>query len=213
MNPFTVTPSPDREQPTVEVARRREQWRTAGQSLFPTLVADPASYARAVETIGVLAAELGRRGAGLEDLAQVMADPEGFVVQVGQSPPAPVPLALLVGVACGMRERDLIAEQVRSGHRAAIARARAAGSEWAVLNGPEFIEDLTGGTTGVGSCTHLHIPSGTELRATLDAWSPEPYRVDVIGPAGISPEGGSFTRREPWIERFRRCRAEIGGGS
>jgi hypothetical protein len=213
MNPFTVMPPPDGEQPTVEVARRRAQWRAAAQSLFPTLVADPVSYARTVETIGVLAAELGRRGAGLEDLAQVMADPHGFVAQVGQAPPAPVPLALLVGVACGMRERDLIADQVRSGHRVAIERARATGSEWAVLNGPEFIEDLTGGTTGVGSCTHLHVPSGTELRATLDAWSPEPYRVDVIGPAGVSPDGGSFTRREPWIERFWRCRAEIGGGS
>ena len=64
MNPFTVTPPPDGEQPTVEVARRREQWRAAAQSLFPTLVADPVSYARAVETIGVLAAELGRRGPG-----------------------------------------------------------------------------------------------------------------------------------------------------
>jgi hypothetical protein len=213
MNPFTVTPPADGEQPTVEVARRREQWRAAAQSLFPTLVADPVSYARAVETIGVLAAELGRRGAGLEDLAQVMTDPDGFVAQVDQAPPAPVPLALLVGVACGMRERELIADEVRSGHRAAIERARAAGSEWAVLNGPEFIEDLTGGTTGVGSCTHLHVPSGTELRATLDAWSPEPYRVDVIGPGGVSPDGGSFTRREPWIERFRRCRAEIGGVS
>jgi hypothetical protein len=213
MNPFTVTPPPDGEQPTVEVARRREQWRAAAQSLFPTLVADPDSYARAVETIGVLAAELGRRRAGLEDLARVMADPEDFAAQAGQAPPGPVPLSLLVGVACGMRERELIAEQVRCGHRAAIERARAIGSEWAVLNGPECIEDLTGGTTGVGSCTHLHIPSGTELRATLDAWSPEPYRVDVIGPAGVSPDGGSFTRREPWIERFRRCRAEIGGGS
>ena len=192
----------------IEVWRRR--WRSAAEALFPTLMADPPSYARAVETIGKLAAELGRRHADLRALAAAMAAPEEFLAGCELRPAGAVPAALLVGVACGMRERDLIAEQVREHQRVAIERSRAAGEAWAVLSGPESIEDVTGGASGVASCSHLHVPSGIELRATVDAWSPEPYRIDVIEAGVVPPHGWSFTSREPWIEEFRRCRREIG---
>lgn len=203
-----MDPHPAHVEPDVESARRR--WRSAAEALFPTLVADPPSYAAALETIGAMARELGARRADLTALAAAMADPDAFIAGCGQRPYGTVPSVLLVGVACGMRERDLIAEQVRRDHRLAIERSRAAGTTWAVLNGPEHIEDVTGGASGVASCTHLHVPSGVELRATVDAWSPEPYRIDVIAPGVVPPQGRSFTRREPWIEEFRRCRREIG---
>lgn len=196
------------EPPDVQSARRR--WRSAAESLFPTLVTDPPSYAGALETIGAMARELGDRHADLTALAAAMADPDAFIDGCGQRPYGAVPSALLVGVACGMRERDLIAEQVRREHQLAIERSRTAGTTWAVLNGPECIEDVTGGASGVASCTHLHVPSGVELRATVDVWSPEPYRIDVIAPGVVPPQGRSFARREPWIEEFRRCRNEIG---
>ncbi|MDN5858629.1 MAG: hypothetical protein L0H84_08385 [Pseudonocardia sp.] len=186
------------------------RWRAAGEALFPTLTTDPSSYARAVEAIGVLAAALASRGAGLDDLAAAMDDPETFLAGAGVAPPGPVPVALLVGVACGMRERDLIVEQVRADQRAAIEAARSSGSAWAVLAGPDAIEDLTGGTAGVASSTHLHVPSGTEIRASVDAWSPAPYRIDVIVPGTVPPEGYSFDRREPFLEQFHRCRARVG---
>jgi hypothetical protein len=200
--------SPDDELPDVESARRR--WRSAAEALFPTLIADPPSYARALETIGAMARELGERRADLAALAAAMADPDAFIAGCGQRPYGAVPPVLLTGVACGMRERDLIAEQVRRDHRSALERCRTTGTTWAVLNGPERIEDVTGGASGIASCTHLHVPSGVELRATVDAWSPEPYRIDVIAPGVVPPQGRSFTRREPWIEEFRRCRHEIG---
>lgn len=208
VNPAATDPAPAPD-PSGDVEMWRRRWRAAGEALFPTLVADPASYARALESIGAMAAELGRRGAGLPDLAAAMADPERFVADSGQTPSGGVPATLLVGVACGMRERDLIAEQVRRDHRAAIEAARASGSAWAVLNGPASIEDVTGGAGGVAGCVHLHVPSGAELRASVDAWSTEPYRVDVIGVGAIPPRGTSFARREPWIAEFHRCRAEI----
>jgi hypothetical protein len=195
--------------PTDELARRRREWRAAGEALFPTLTTDPSSYARAVEAIGVLAATLTRRSAGLADLVEAMSDPEAFLDGADVHPPGPVPIALLVGVACGMRERELIIEQVRADHRAAIERARSAGSPWAVLNGPADIEDLTGGTGGVAGCTHLHVPSGAEIRATVDAWSPVPYRIDVIVPGVVPPEGRSFDRREPFLAEFHRCRRSL----
>ncbi len=192
-----------------DMAMTRMRWRTAGESLFPSLMADPALYAGAVEAIGALAAEFGRTGAQLDDLVTAFTDP-GPVLDAAavQVPPGASP-ALLVGVACGMRERDLISEQVRRDRDDAIERASAAGSAWAVLNGPERIEDLTGGGAGgPAGCTHRHLSSGTELWASVDAWSPEPFRIDVLAP-GTAPAGRSFTERAPWLAEFHRCRAEI----
>lgn len=172
---------------------------------------DPPSYTSALETIGAMAAELGKRGADVDALVVAMADPEAFAVSCGLRPVGIAPMALLVGVACGMRERDIITETVRRDHEAAIARARATGDPWAVLNGPALIEDVTGGASGIEGCTHLHLDSGTELRATVDAWSPEPYTIDVVSAGGVPPVGLAFTTREPWLVEFRRRRDEIGG--
>lgn len=208
MDPPAAAGGPVSDTADVDAARRR--WRAAAEALFPSLIADASSYAAALEAIGAMAAELGSRAADLDALVAVIADPEGFAAGCAQEPPGAVPLPLLVGVACGMRERDLITEQVRRDHRAAIERSRAAGDPWAVLNGPESIEDLTGGASGVACCAHVHVPSGIEIRASVDVWSPEPYRIDVIEAAVVPPRGRSFARREPWIEEFRRCRDEIG---
>lgn len=195
-------------QADVEASRRR--WRSAAESLFPSLMADPPSYTGALETIGAMATELGRRHADVDALVAAMADPEAFAVACGQRPVGFAPIDLLVGVACGMRERDIITETVRHAREAAITDARAAGDPWAVLNGPGAIEDVTGGASGVAGCTHLHLASGTELRATVDAWSPEPYGIDVVSAGAVPPVGLSFTARDPWIAEFRRRREEIG---
>jgi hypothetical protein len=195
---------------STEVATARMRWRAAAESLFPTLVADPSGYAGAVEAIGAVASALGRRNADLDDLVDAVAAPERLVAELEVRVPPSVPVALLVAVACGMRERDLITEQVRRDRSAAVARARATGSQWAVLEGPERIEDLTGGDAGgPAGCIHLHLPSGTELRATVDAWSREPFRVDVIPSGGTTPTGRSFTERGAWLDEFHRARADV----
>ena len=193
-----------------EVDQARTKWRAAGDSLFPALVADPDSYAGAVETIGAVASAFGDRNTDLDGLVAAMGAPDQLVADLQVRVPPGVPVALLVAVACGMRERDLITEQVRSDRAAAIALARDAGSHWAVLQGPERIEDLVGGYGGgPAGCTHLHLASGTELRASVDAWSREPFRVDVITAAGTDPTGSSFTDREPWLAEFHRVRDEV----
>ncbi|MBN9099912.1 MULTISPECIES: hypothetical protein [unclassified Pseudonocardia] len=195
-----------------EVAGARRRWRSAGESLFPALITDPSAYAGAVEVIGAVAAELGRRGAGLDDLVAAMNAPEHLLDELRIRVPGGAPGELLVAVACGMRERDLIAGQVRRDRAAAVARARESGSHWAVLQGPERIEDLTGGEAGgPAGCTHLHLPSGTELRATVDAWSSEPFRVDVIPSGGTTPSGRSFTDRAAWLAEFHRVRGDVEG--
>jgi hypothetical protein len=207
---------PDAADPSIATARMR--WRAAGESLFPTLVADPSTYAKAVEAIGALAAALGRRRAGLAELAALLDAPEPLVVDEGIVLPPGVPVPLLVAVACGMRERQLISEDVCREREAAIAAARAAGAVWAVLQGPERVEDLTGGESGgPAGCVHLHLPSGSELRATIDVWSEEPYRLDVL-PASGTPTGRSYADREAWLAGCREAYAELsvsgaGGGA
>lgn len=188
----------------------RTRWRSAADSAFPVLMTDPGLYARALETIGVLVADFRRREAGLDDLAAAMSEPEELRAVTASAPPPPgVPMALVVGVACSMRERDLIAQRVRDERRRAIQEARSAGRTWAVLEGPEQVEQLTGGSTGSASALHLHLASGTQLRASVNAWSTEPYGVEVVRPAGPAQDGATFAHREPWIDEVRKLRAEI----
>lgn len=200
-------------QPTA-VAAARARWRAAGDSLFPALVSDPSGYSGAVAAIGAVTAELGRRDAGLDDLVEAVNAPDRLVAELGVRVPPGVPVALLVAVACGMRERDLITEQVRRDRSDAVARARAAGSPWAVLQGPERIEDLTGGESGgPAGCVHLHLPSGTEVRAMVDPWSREPFRIDVIPSDGTTPTDRSFDDRAAWLAEFHRVRDEVDAGA
>jgi hypothetical protein len=204
------TGSPADADPDAAVDAWRRRWRAASETLFPSLMAQPPAYAASLEAIGTMAEDLGRRGADLQDLVEAMSDPAGLVAACGVRVPPGIPYDLLVGVACGMRERDLIAEGVRDARRVAIDHARAVGADWAVLDGPASIDDLTGGASGIEFSTHLHMASRTELRATVDAWSHEPYRIDVIEAGVVPPRSMSFTRREPWIEEFGRCKSEIG---
>lgn len=191
---------------TVEVARQR--WRAAAESTFAALITDPSAYARAVATIGVIAAEFRARNADLGRLAEAMADPEELRAVTAAAPPPPgVPMAMLVGVACSMRERELIVADVREQRRRAIQDARDRGRAWAVLKGPEDVAELTGGPTGSACSIALHLASGTELRVAVDVWAPEPYRIDVVSPG--SSTGQAFTRRDEWLAEAARRRSEV----
>ena len=65
--------------PPPEVVVARMRWRAAGESLFPTLIADPSGYSGAVEAIGAVASALRRRAAGLTDLVEAVKD-GGFII-------------------------------------------------------------------------------------------------------------------------------------
>lgn len=195
----------------VSVDQWRARWRSAAESAFPALVADPTGYVAAVEAIGLIADELRSRDAGLDDLAAAMARPDELwaAVAADTTPPrAPVPL--LVGVACSMRERELIAKHGSEERSRVIEEARGAGRAWAVLEGPETVDELEPGPSGVAACVHLHLESGIELHAAIEAWSREGYRVDVVHPDGRACGGQSFTRREDWLAEVGRRHAEIG---
>jgi hypothetical protein len=193
-----------------DVQEWRTRWRSAAESAFPFLMTDPQVYAQALETVGLLAADFRRREVDLDGLAAAMSRPDELRAVTASAPAPPgVPIAMLVGVACSMRERDLITQRVRDGRRRAIHEARAAGRTWAILEGPEQVEQLSGGSTGSACAVHLHLPTGTELRASVNAWSTEPYSVDVVRPGVAATTGATFARREPWINEVNRVRADI----
>jgi hypothetical protein len=195
-----------------EIAMARMRWRAAGESLFPALISDPASYSAAVEAIGAIASGLRGRNAQLADLARAVAAPDQEAADLGVQVPPGVPVPLIVAVACGMRERDLIAEQAHRERTDAVDRARAAGSAWAVLQGPERIEELTLDEPGAPTAArYLHLDTGAELQVGIDGWCAEPFRIEVLPADGATATTVSFAEREPWIQEFLRARAELDG--
>lgn len=102
------TQEPDPGPPPV----RSPRWRGSAESLFPALMCDPDGYTDAVRVIGELTAALRSSAAGRTRLALAVADPVGFLASHGIKGSRSVPAALLVGVACEIRERELPPEPV-----------------------------------------------------------------------------------------------------
>ncbi|MEK6439344.1 MSMEG_0567/Sll0786 family nitrogen starvation N-acetyltransferase [Pseudonocardia sp. T1-2H] len=102
----TRTPDPGLPRPGVP------RWRGAAESLFPALVCDPEGYTDAVRVIGELTAALRSSAAGRTALALAVAEPAEFLAAHGIEGSRSVPAALLVGVACEIRERELPPEPV-----------------------------------------------------------------------------------------------------
>ncbi|HEY1971082.1 MAG TPA: hypothetical protein VGH89_24215, partial [Pseudonocardia sp.] len=181
----------------------RARWRAAEDRLYPTLIANPMGYQKALTDIQAVVAELRTRSGGFAVLRAVEADPTE-VLKAACPGGISIPADLMVGVACGMRDRELSAEQHRQRAERAVAEARAAGRAWAPLSGPEQPEDLTD-----GQLVALHLPSKTALRATVDPWSGEPpFTLGVTGPDGVEAVH-TFAERDRWLAEYRRTRAEI----
>lgn len=184
-----------------EVARAR--WRAAEDRLYPTLIANPTSYQRALTQIQAVTDELRRRG---DDLSVLLAAEAGTDEVLASACPEGIglPADLLVGVACGIRAREIAAKQERERVRRVIDQAARAGAEWAVLRGPDDPAELT-----EGSAAALHVPSGTVLTATVDPWSGEPPFQLELTPANGRPAHTNFTDRAEWLARYRQHRAEL----
>ena len=187
-----------------EVARAR--WRAAEDRLYPTLIANPTSYQRALTQIQAVTDELRRRG---DDLSVLLAAEAGTDEVLASACPNGVglPADLLVGVACGIRAREIAAKQERERIRRVIEEATGAGAEWAVLRGPGDPAELT-----EGSAAALHLASGTVLTAAVDPWSGDPPFQLELAPAGGRPTLTTFTDRAEWLASYRRHRAELAGG-
>jgi hypothetical protein len=191
------------------VAMARTRWRTAEDRLYPTLIADPGSYQRSISQIQAVIAELRRRCNSVEDLVAAEAAPEellGAALPGGSS----VPVDLLLGVALGMADREIAADQERRRREAAIASARAAGSSWVVVNGPQALEELTEGRR-----TELHLASGIVIDVTVDPWSgADPFSVQVIeGESGVALAMAEFTDRAEWLAEIERRHQAVEAGT
>ncbi|WP_103384034.1 hypothetical protein [Pseudonocardia dioxanivorans] len=193
--------------PTVAMARNR--WRAAEDRLYPTLIADPGSYQRSINAIQAVVTELRKRCTGVDDIIAAEAAPDELIATALPGGSV-IPVDLLVGVACGMADREIAADTERRRREAAIEDARAAGRAWVVVAGPEAIEDLTDGRR-----PELHLASGILVEAAVDPWSGEdPFQLQVTeGGTGTVLVTGSFVDRDEWLAEIARQRAAVEDGT
>jgi hypothetical protein len=183
------------------IALARARWHAAEDRLYPTLLADPAAYQRVVVAVQAVVDELRRRGAQVGDLVTVETAPDELI---GAACPSgiPVPADLLVAVACALRDRELATQQATLRRDEAVAAARRAGAEWAVLDGPAAAADLVEGRR-----VAMHIATGTLVESSVDPWSgEEPYRLTVV-----PGESHTFTDRDAWLAELYRIEQSVGG--
>jgi hypothetical protein len=189
-----------------EARAARGRWHAAEDRLYPTLIANPTGYQRALTDIQSVVAELRRRGEDPAVLLAAEAAPDELLAAAGVTS-GTVPVDLLVGVACGTRDRELAAAREHQRVREVVDTARARGEDWATVHGPAALTEL-----GDGSRTELHLPSGAVLTAGVDPWSGGPPFS-----FGVLPEGGAettrtFTDRQAWLDEYQRARAAVAAG-
>lgn len=178
----------------------RARWRAAEDRLYPTLLADPAAYQRGIAAVQAVVGELRRRAADVAALVTAEGAPDELVAAACPAG-VPVPMDLLVAVACGIRDRELAAERENRRWEDAIAAARAAGQTWAVLDGPATVAELTEGRR-----VALHLASGTVVEATIDPWA----REEGFGLSVIPGEGRAFATREEWLAAVAEAETSAG---
>jgi hypothetical protein len=88
----------------IDLARIR--WRAAEDRLYPTLIADPSAYERALGAVQAVLGELRRRCADAADLVAVERAPDELIATACPTGVS-VPVDLLVGAACAMRDREI----------------------------------------------------------------------------------------------------------
>jgi hypothetical protein len=91
------------------IALARIRWRSAEDRLYPTLLADPFAYERALGAVQAVLRELRLRCADAADLVAVENQPAELIA-VALPSGAPAPVDLLVGAACAMRDREIAAQ-------------------------------------------------------------------------------------------------------
>jgi hypothetical protein len=190
--------------PTVAMARNR--WRSAEDRLYPTLIADPSTYQRSIKSIQAVVAAIRERATGVDDIIALEAAPDDLLAAALPAG-SPVPPDLLIGVACGMADREISADAERRRREAAIEQARAAGRTWAVLAGPDTLDELADGRR-----PELHLASNTIMETAVDPWSGEdPFSVQVTDGSGRAVASLTFADRDAWVAEIERLRAEVEG--
>lgn len=189
----------------VEQGAAQARWRAAEDRLYPVAMSDPDGYRRGLEAVQALVGELRRTAGTLDDLVAVEADPQPLLAVLPTDRPPLLPVDLLVGAACGARAREVLAEQEGERRASVVAAARAEGRSWAVLQGPERIEELYGGST-----VATHLASGRTLLAAVDPYAgAEPYLLREFAADGEPARDRAFAGPTEWVAERDRWRAEI----
>src|SRR5690242_21936774 len=117
-----------REQPGVPASVLRS-WDEAEARLFPLVMAQPELYQQA---LGAVQRLLGQLRETCHDLPALLAAHErGGDLLAGHEVPGVRPG--LIAAACATRYRELVAELAAAGRLEALARARAQGLSWTVV--------------------------------------------------------------------------------
>ena len=103
------------------------------------------------------------------------------------------------------RAREVQAEQEGERRASVLAAARAEGRSWAVLQGPERIEELYGGST-----VTTHLATGRTLLAAVDPYAgTEPYLLREFAADGAPAREQAFADPTEWVAQRDRWRREI----
>lgn len=88
----------------------RVRWHSAEDRLYPTLLANPVAYERALGAVQAVLVELRLRCADVADL--VVAEKAADELVAAACPGGvPAPADLLVGAACAMRDREIAVQR------------------------------------------------------------------------------------------------------
>jgi hypothetical protein len=177
--------------------------RSAEDRLFPIAMVDAERYERAVRLVGLLAQELTRHCASVDELALS----EGWaretlaaVAREARTPLAGLDAGLVVEAAMSQRFRALLFEQATELRQRQLAQARAAGQRWAVLEEP----DPAAWSTGSARWVEAHVATGALMVATVDA-DPQTghpaYRLEVFGSSDPKAGPAQGVRVEHFVDR------------
>ena len=188
-------------------------WDEAEARLFPLVMAQPELYQQA---LGAIQRLLGQLRETCQDLPGLLAAHErGGDLLAGAEVPGVRP-ALIAAAACATRYRELVAQLAAVGRLEALARARAQGLSWTVVEesgqpdrAPYVPYQRVEAETGAGRAVIVSIgPDETLSRAVyrLDAG-----QVDLAsGALRIGDPLGTYLDPDECTAALRRAQAEVG---
>lgn len=184
---------PDGGEPVDPLLRAR--WHEAEQRLYPLAVSDPGRYERAVRLVRAVVDHLSATGttlaAGWEDrdaLVSSVAERAGLALDL--------PAEVVAGAALTLRSGELDAERARRAHTAAVAAARAEGSDWARLGERG---DLEAGLMSPYHAVDLHLGSGLALIQDVETDASTGAAAYVTSVVRLDPDTGVLVDFDPGV--------------
>jgi hypothetical protein len=191
-----------------ELARRL---RNAEDRLYPIAMVDADRYERALRLVGVLAREIAKTCATVDELALAQPKARERLAEIARTEGIPLTgldTELVVDAALSQRFRQLLSEQAAQLRQRLIADARTAGAAWAVLEEP----DPAAWGAGSARWVETHVTTGALMVRSVDAdprTGQPSYRLEVIG----GPSGGvrteEFIDRDDWLAAIEAVRRTV----